>query len=95
MFIVFYYYHYYISAVIIEISYFLFCLFELSLLICESGQRVVNFVYPFKQPDHSFIDFFLLFLISILLISSLLLLLYSNQFLLLLVFVVCIWVLLY
>ena len=36
--------------------YFLFCLFSfLSLLFCESGQRFLNFAYPFKALG--FIDF--------------------------------------
>ena len=29
-----------------------------SLLFSESGQRFVNFVYPFKEPTLDFIDFF-------------------------------------
>ena len=42
------------------ISYFI-CLVSLSLLD-ESGQRFVNFVYPFKETALIFIDFFLFFI---------------------------------
>ena len=52
--------------------HFLFCLFGFFLSSsCESGQRFVNFVPPFKEQALGFIDFFYYFLISILLISSL------------------------
>ena len=52
--------------------HFLFCLFEFfPLFPGESGQRCVNFVYPFKEPALGIIDFFIVFWISILLISSL------------------------
>ena len=46
------------------ILYFaLFCFFvdlaSLSLLLCESGQRFVNFIYPFNEPAIGFVDIFL------------------------------------
>ena len=55
------------SAVSVEIFPFsLFILFEvLSSLLGESGQRFVNFVYPFKKPALGFIDLFLLFFESL------------------------------
>ena len=37
--------------------HFLFCLFEFFPLLGESGQRFVNFVYPFREPALGFIDF--------------------------------------
>ena len=40
--------------------HFLFCLFGFSIL-GESDKRLVNFLYPFKEPALGFIDFFLLF----------------------------------
>ena len=45
-------------------SHLLFCLFEFSLFFLgESGQRCVNFVYPFKEPALGFIFFESLFLL--------------------------------
>ena len=46
-----------ISAVSVEISPFSFG-FLFSPLLGESGQRFVNFFYPFKEPALGFIDFF-------------------------------------
>ena len=38
--------------------HFLFCLFGFFLLLGESGQRFVNFVYPFSEPTLGFTMFF-------------------------------------
>ena len=53
-----------ISARSVEISPFSFLiLFEFfSPLLSESGQRFVNFVYPFKEPAVGFINFLYFFL---------------------------------
>ena len=45
----------------------------LSFLLGEPGQRIVHFVYPFKEPDLGLTDFFK---ISILFISSLIFIIY-------------------
>ena len=48
-----------------SISYFVYFFFLSSLLLLESGQRCMNFVYLFKEPALGFIDCFLLFFESI------------------------------
>ena len=45
--------------------YTVFYLSSLSPLLSDSGQRFVNFVYPFKEPALGFINLFLLFFESL------------------------------
>ena len=50
---------FHISVVSVEISPFSFLLFILVFFpLGEFGQRIVNFVYPFRELTFSFIDFF-------------------------------------